>query len=111
MPPKKSKITRNTANKRQQQKIDSLASVPSPAKSSKSKKSPPVSKEKQVSIELPEREKGIIAQVVTETKQTKSSKEENSTGSQVKMTTPFDTKLGYLLETYLYVKSDKHEIW
>ena len=75
MPPKKSKtpnipkITRSTANKRQQQEIDSLASVSAPVKSSKSKKSPPVSKEKQASIELPERKKGIIAQAVTERKQ------------------------------------------
>ena len=51
-----------------------------------------------------------------ETKQTKPSKEENSTESesdltQVKMSASFDTKLEYLLDTYLYVKSDKHEIW
>ena len=27
------------------------------------------------------------------------------------MSAPFDTKLEHLLDTYLYVKSDKHEIW
>ena len=27
------------------------------------------------------------------------------------MSTPFDTKLEHLLNTYLYAKSDKHEIW
>ena len=122
MPPKKSKtpnvpkITRSTASKRQQQEIDSLASVSFPVKSSKSKRSPPVSKEKQDSIESPEHKQGIIVQVVTETKQTKSSKEENYTGSesdltQVKMSALFDTKLEHLLDTYLYVKSVKHEIW
>ena len=114
MLPKKSKtqnvqkITRSTASKRKQQEIDSLASVSSPVKSSKSNKSPPVSEEMQASIQSQEREKGIIAQAVTETKQTKSSKEENSTESesdltQVKMSTPFDTKLERLLDTYFYV--------
>ena len=78
MPPKKSKVTRSTASKKQRQKINSLASVSSPPKSSKSKKSP----KKQASHELPERKKGIIAQAVTETKQTKSRKEDNSTGSK-----------------------------
>ena len=27
------------------------------------------------------------------------------------MSTPFDTKLEHLLNTYVYGKSDKHEIW
>ena len=27
------------------------------------------------------------------------------------MSTPFDNKLEHLLNTYCYVKSDKHEIW
>ena len=72
MPPKKSKITRSTTSKRQLQEIDSLASVFSPPKSSKSKKSLPVNKEKQASIESPEREEGILAHAVTEIKQTKS---------------------------------------
>ena len=83
---------------------------------------PAVSKEKQALIDSPEREKGIIAQAVTETKQTKtsieSSEEENSTESesdllvpQANMSAPFDKKLEHLLNTLLYVKSDKHEIW
>ena len=122
MLPKKSKITRSTASKRQLQEIDSLASLSSPSKSSKSKKSPLVSKEKQASLKLPEREMGIIAQAVTETKQTKSSKEEkssdneNSTGSesdlfepQVKMA-PFGVKLKPLLKNYFMAKGDQHDI-
>ena len=117
--------------KRQQQDIESLPSVSSLVKSSKSKKLPPiheqkkaalpiVNEEKRASTDLLEREKGIIAQAVKETKQTKtgieSSKEENSTESesnltQVKMSAPFDTKLEHLLDIYLCVKSGKHEIW
>ena len=92
MPPNKSKITRSTASKRQLQEIDSLASLSSPSKSSKSKKSPPVSEQKQASIELPEREKGIIAQAVTEIKQTKSSEEENYTGSERDLTQDKDER-------------------
>ena len=63
-----------------------------------------------------DREKRIIAQAVTETKQTKSSKQDNSTESksdliQVKMATLFDMKLEHLLDTYLYVKNSKYGIW
>ena len=90
MPPKKLKITRSTASKKQRKEIDSLASLSSPPKSSKSKKSP----KKQASLESPEREKGIIAQAVTETKQAK-------TGNQA-------TATRILLEVkalYLYLKS------
>ena len=46
------------------------------------------------------------------------SEEENSAGSesdlpvtQVKMSTPFDTKLKHLLNNYFYAKNDKHDIW
>ena len=93
MPPKKLKVTRSIASKKQRQVIDSLASVTSPPKSSKTKKSP----KKQASLELLEREKGIIVQAVTETKQARS-KDEN----QVATTTII------LLEAkarYLYLKS------
>ena len=47
----------------------------------------------------------------------KSSEEENSTGSesdlpvtQVKMSTPFDTKLKHLLTNYFYAIGEKHEV-
>ena len=129
------KITRSkTKQKKQEQEIEYLASLSSPVKSSRSKKLPPIRKRKkaalptvsedlkQATVNSPEREKGTIAQVVMEIKQNKtsieSSEEENSTRSEsdlpvtkVKMSTPFDTKLKYLLNTYLYAKSDKHDIW
>ena len=48
----------------------------------------------------------------------KSSEEENSTGSesdlpvtQVKMSTPFDTKFEHLLTNYFYAIGEKHEVW
>ena len=119
MPPKKPKITRSTASKKQRQEIDSLASVSSPPKSIKSKKSP----KKQASLKSPKCKKGIIAQAVLETKQAKSSKDEkssddneNSTGSesalfvpQVKMA-PFDVKLEHLLTNYFMAIGDQHDI-
>ena len=85
MPKKLTSLTflRSTAKakqKRQQQDIESLASVSSPVKSSKSKKLPPIRKQKraalptvseEASIDSPGREKGAIAQVVMETKQNK----------------------------------------
>ena len=74
MLPKKSKVTRSSTSLKQRQVIDSLASVTSPPKAGKTKKSP----KKQATLELPEK-KGIIAQVVTYTKQAKSSSDGNST--------------------------------
>ena len=100
MSPKKLKVTRSAASQKQRQVIDSLASITSPPKAStsKTKKSP----KKQASLELSE-VKGIIAQVVTETKQGRSD-DENSTGSenvlfvpQVKMAPSLDRKLEHLL--------------
>ena len=70
-----------------------------------------------------EREQEAISPVVvTETKQKqpkyKSNEEEHSTRSenhlpvtQAKMSTPFDTKLEHLLNTYLYAKNYKYDIW
>ena len=52
------KITRSTVSKRQQQEIDSLASISSPVKSSKSKK-----------VDSQEREKQAAVIVIMETKQ------------------------------------------
>ena len=75
------KITRSKSKeKKQEQEIESLASLSSPVKSSKSKRLPPIRQRKkaalptvsedlkQVAIDLLERKKGIIAQVVTEIK-------------------------------------------
>ena len=79
MLPKKSKVTRSTASQKQRQAIDSLAFITSPPKASKTKKST----KKQASLELSE-VKGIIAQVVTETKHARNKKpsnNENSSGS------------------------------
>ena len=80
--PKKSKVTRSSASLKQRQVIDSLASATSPPKVRKTKKS-----RKQASLESPE-VKGITPQVVTVTKQVKSSEDEksssdgNSTGDE-----------------------------
>ena len=63
MPPKESKVTRNSASKEQRQAIDSLASITSPPKASKTRKST----EKQASLESPE-VKGVTPQVITVTK-------------------------------------------
>ena len=119
-----------TKQKRQEQDIESLASISSPVKNSKSKKLLPICKHKkaalptvskdlkQASVDLPERKKGTIAQVVKETKQNKTSIEEKeqSTGSdstnlpvtQVSTTinlsrmadSRLDAKLEHLLTTY-----------
>ena len=94
------KITRSKLKqKRQEQEIESLVSLSSPVKSSKSTKLPPIRKLKKVAlptvskdlkqaaVDLPKREKGTIAQVVIETKQNKtnikSSEEEHYTRSEV----------------------------
>ena len=90
----------------------------SPPKDSKNKKST----EKKASLESPE-VKWITAQVITVTKQVKSSEDEkssrddNSTGgenasfvTQVNMTSSFDTKLENLLTNYFMVIGDQHDI-
>ena len=113
MPPKKSKITRSSASQKQRQVIDSLASITSPPKASKTKKSP----KKQAPLESPE-EKGIIAQVVTDTKKAKSSSNNNSTGSKSALFVPqinmadsrLDAKLEHLLTEYFLTISNNHEI-
>ena len=116
MPPKKPKVTRSSASQRQQQEIDSLAFVSSPPKVRKTKKST----EEQASLESPE-VTGITPQVVTVTKQAKSSEESstngNSTGdesalrvTQVKMTSSFDPKLEHLLTNYSMAIGDQHDI-
>ena len=113
MPPKKSKVTRSSPSLKQRQVIDSLASVTSPPKASKTKKS----SKKQAPLESPE-EKGIIAQVVTNTKQAKSSSDDNSTGSksalfvpQINMADPrLDAKLEHLFTEYCLAVSNNHEI-
>ena len=139
------KITRSlrskTAQKRQEQDIESLASLSSPVKSNKSKKLPPIRERKkaalltvsedlkQASVDSPEREKGPIAQVVTETKQNKTSteeEEEQSTGSdsinlsvtQVGTTinlssmadSCLDLMLEHLLTTYFLAIGNDHEV-
>ena len=119
MPPKKPKvITRSRASQKQRYVIDSLASVTSPPKVRKAKKST----EKKASLELPE-VKIITPQVVTVTKQAKlsedekSSSDDKSTGdvsallvTQVKMTSSFDLKLEYLLTNYFIAIGDQHDI-
>ena len=55
--PKEPKITRSTASKRQQQEIEFLASVSSPVKSSKSKKSPPIHEQKKAALPAVSKEK------------------------------------------------------
>ena len=71
-------------------------------------------------VELPEHgQEAISLVVITETKQKyKSSEDKNSAESvidllvpQAKMSAPFDKKLGHLLNYYLYIKRDTHEIW
>ena len=116
-----------------------MASLSSPVKSTKSKKLPPVRERKkavlptvsenlkQASIDSPEREKGTIAQVVTETKQNKTSikEEAQSTGSdstdlsvtQVDITinlpsmadSRLNVKLKHLLTTYFLAIGNNHE--
>ena len=87
--------------------------------SCKTKKLSTVSEDqKQAAVNSPERKQGTIAQVVTMTKQNKSSnKEENSTESnasdlpvtQVKMTTHFDSKLEHLLTNYFSATSNQYD--
>ena len=118
--------------------MESLASLSSLVKSTKSKKLlsqkkaalTTVSKDiKQASVDSPEREKGPIAQVITETKQNKTNikeEEEQSTGSdstnlsvtQVGTTinlpsmadSRLDTKLEHLPTTYFLAIGNNHEI-
>ena len=101
MPLKKLKVTRSTASEKQCQVIDFLASVTSPPKASKTMKSP----KKKASLKLPE-EKGIISQVVTDTKQAKSSSDDNSTGSESGLFVPqinmADSHLDAKLEHFAY---------
>ena len=116
-----STTTRSKAKQqRQQHEIDSLASLSSPVTSCKPKKLSTVSKDqKQATFNSPEQEQETIAQVVAATKQNKksSNKEEHSTDSdlynlpatQVKMTTPFDSKLGHLLTNYFSATGDQHD--
>ena len=80
------------------------------------------SPQKQAAVDSLEREQGAISLVVvmeTKLKQQKykSSDELNSTGSesdlpvtQVKMSTPFDTKLEHLFINYFYAIEEKHEV-
>ena len=112
--------TRSSASKKQRQDI-SVASGSSPPKGTRTKKSlqsPAVT--------------GITYQVVTVTKQAKSSNDGNSTGdesakkdegsqnkesggkdiltTQAKMSTPFDTKLEHVLNNYLSATRVDHDI-
>ena len=127
MPLKTSKVTRSSASKKQRQAIDSLATVTSPPKASKTKKST----KKQASFELPE-DKGITPQIVTVTKQAKTSEDKNSSSndnstedeSALLVTNPvtmstnltagadqrLDKKLDHVLEEFLLAKGGKHEI-
>ena len=139
--PKKTESKTRSQIKKDWQKdlSDSLTSVFSPVKTwgarnpKNPKKLQTVSEDlKQASIDLPEHKKGtapieslergqeaISPVIVTETKQKyKSSEYKNSTKSesnllvpQAKMSPPFDNKFEQLINTYLYVKSDKYEIW
>ena len=110
MPPNTSKVTRSSASKKQRQTIDSLAIGSSPPKGTRTKKS----------IELPE-VTGITHQVVTVTKQAKSSEEtsndDNSTRDEsallvtpVTMTSVFDPKFEHLLTYYFMAIGDQHYI-
>ena len=112
MPPKTLKVTRSSASKKQRQAIDSIASGFSPPKGTRTKKS----------IKSPE-VTGITPQVVTVTKQAKSSEESsndgNSTGgesallvihSAVTMTSTFDPKFEHLMTYYFMAISDQHDI-
>ena len=118
MPPKMSKVTRSSTSKKQRQAIDSLATVTSPPKAHKTKKSP----KKQASFESPE-VKGITPQVVTVTKQAKSSEDEKSSSNdnstkddgallvtQVTMTSVSDPKFEHLLTYYFMAIGDQHDI-
>ena len=115
MSPKNPKVTRSSASRRQQQETDSLASGSSPPKFKRTKKST----EEQPSLESPE-VTGITPQVVTVTKQGKSSEESSSDSNsidesalqvtQVKMTSSFDPKLEHLLTNYFMAIGDQHDI-
>ena len=120
MPSKTSKVTRSSGSKKQRQAIDSLATVTSPPKARKIKKSP----KKQSSFELPE-VKGITLQVVTVTKQAKSSEDEKSSSDDnstedesallvnhpaVTMMSVFDPKFEHLLTYYFMAISNQHDI-
>ena len=111
MPPKK--VTRSSASKKQRQEI-SIASGSSPPKGTRTKKS----------IKLPE-VTGITHQVVTVTKQAKSSKESSSDSNSnngnstengnasitaITMTSVFDPKLEHLMTHYFMALGDQHDI-
>ena len=107
MPPKNPKVTRSSASRRQQQEINSLASGSSPPKVTRTKKS----------IESPE-VTGITPQVLTATKQAKSSEESSSDNNstdglrvtQVTMASVFDPKFEHLLTNYFMAIGDQHDI-
>ena len=120
MPPKTSKVTRSSANQKQRQAIDSLATATSPPKVFKTKKSP----KKQASFESPEVTK-ITFQAVTLTKKKQASSSEessndgNSTGdenasvtmaSNLPTNAVFDPKFEHLLTYYFMAIGDQHDI-
>ena len=124
MPPKtpKKKGTRSAASK---QHTESLFDIGSPPDSRKNKRS----RKKQAPPKSP-KEKGAIPQVVTVTKEAKtsedknSSNDDNSTASALPVTNPvtmagnlstgadkrLDKKLDHVLEEFLLAKGEKHEI-
>ena len=80
MPPKNPKVTRSSASRRQQRQINSLVSGSSPPKVTRTKKS----------IESPE-VTGITHQVVTVTKQAKSSEDSSSEDNSKQESTGSDS--------------------
>ena len=128
MPPKTpKKVTRSSAS-RHKPHTESLGTVGSPPTGSRRNKK---SKQKQASLESP-KDKGIIPQVVTVTKEAKTSEDKNSSNddnstedeSALLATNPvtmagnltpgadirLDKKLDHVLEEFLLAKGEKHEI-
>ena len=127
MPPKtlKKKVTRSAASKQHIDSHDSLFDIGSPYDSRKNKRS----RKKQAPPKSP-KEKGVIPQVVTVTKEAKTSEDENSsnddnsTASALPVTNPvtmsgnltpgadprLDKKLDHVLEEFVLAKGGNNDI-